>query len=175
MIALTGTPTLTTERLTLRAPIAADWPAFRAFAMSDRALYSFGIVDEAKSWRAFCHVAGMWVMRGHGLFILCLKGTDHPLGACGPWHPADWPEREIGWSLWSAEAEGRGYALEAAAAARAHAFGTLGWDTAVSYIHPDNARSIALARRLGATEDPAATTPHPDEPTLVFRHQRGAA
>ena len=43
-----------------------------------------------------------------------------------------------------------GAAAEAAAAVRDHARTHLGWKTAVSYIDLDNARSIALARRLGA-------------------------
>lgn len=175
MIALTGTPVLTTARLTLRAPQAADWPAFRAFALSDRARYSFRDCDEAKAWRAFCHVAGMWVMRGYGMFVFHQAGQAMPLGMCGPWHPADWPEREIGWTLWSGAAEGQGYAFEAASAARAFAFATLGWETAVSYIDAANARSIALARRLGATEDPAAAAPNPEVPTLVFRHPGASA
>jgi RimJ/RimL family protein N-acetyltransferase len=87
----------------------------------------------------------------------------------GPWFPEGWPEQEIGWSLWSAEAEGRGFALEAAQAARGYAYGDLGWPTAVSYIRPENRRSIALAQRLGAVLDPDAATPD-DSDDLVYRH-----
>ncbi len=47
-------------------------------------------------------------------------------------------------------AEGKGFAHEAALAARAYAYGTLGWTTAISLIRIGNARSEALARRLGA-------------------------
>ncbi|TMV69267.1 GNAT family N-acetyltransferase, partial [Thioclava sp. BHET1] len=82
--------------------------------------------------------------------------------------------REMGWSLWSAEGEGRGYAREAARAVIAHAFGPLGWDTAVSYIAPDNARSIALAERLGAIRDDSAAHPG-DTPCLVYRHPKPEA
>ena len=46
-------------------------------------------------------------------------------------------------------AEGRGIAREAAVAARAYAYGRLGWQTAVSMIDPANTRSIRLAERLG--------------------------
>jgi RimJ/RimL family protein N-acetyltransferase len=86
----------------------------------------------------------------------------------GPWYPADWSEPELGWTLWSAAHEGKGYAHEAAVAARAHAYSVLGWTTAVSYIDPDNARSIALAERLGATLDPDAAHHNPAD--LVYRH-----
>ena len=59
-------------------------------------------------------------------------------------------------------------AAEAARAVLAHVFGTLGWTTAVSYISPQNARSIALAERLGAVRDAGAAGPA--ESDLVFRH-----
>jgi len=172
MTVLAPTPTLQTARLTLRAPRAADWPVWRDFAASDRARFVGGPLDEAKAWRAFGHVIGMWVLRGYGTFVFTPTGSDQALGMCGPWHPADWPEPELGWTVCNAEAEGRGYAFEAASAARAHAFDDLHWPTMVSYIDPDNARSIALALRLGAIMDPAAQTPPFDKPVLVFRHHR---
>ncbi len=163
-------PTLSTERLSLRLPGADDWPVWEAFARSVRAQYIGGPYDVGTAWRAFGHVIGHWVLRGYGSFIFTLKGSEEPLGMAGPWHPANWPEPEIGWTLWSAEAEGKGFAYEAAFAARAYAFKKLKWPTAVSYIDPGNARSIALARRLGATLDTDAATPRDDETTLVYRH-----
>jgi RimJ/RimL family protein N-acetyltransferase len=112
------------------------------------------------------------VLRGYGLFIIEAKGDPTPLGMCGPWHPIDWPEPELAWSIWSPAAEGRGIMFEAVTAARSHAFGPLGWDTAVSYIDPANARSIALAERLGAVRDAAA--PRLDPADLVYRHPNPA-
>lgn len=50
------------------------------------------------------------------------------------------------------------------------------WDqgikTLVSYIDPANARSIALAERLGARHDPDAPLPEGETPeeTIVYRH-----
>ena len=171
---LINTPVIETERLILRAPAIADWPAWRTFVGSDRARYIGGPLDEAKAWRSFGHVVGMWVLRGYGSFVFTTRTSDAPLGMTGPWHPADWPERELGWTLWAPEAEGRGYAREAAEAARDHAFRDLGWDTAVSYIDPDNARSIALAERLGARRDMKAAYPG-DKPCYVYRHPKPEA
>ncbi len=170
MIALSSTPVLSTARLTLRAPQAADWPFWRDFAMTDRAVFVGGPMTEGLAWRAFCHVVGMWVLRGYGSFVFSETGSATPLGMAGPWHPINWPEAEIGWTLWSAGAEGKGYAHEAAVAALDFAFGTLGWATAVSYIDPANARSIALAQRLGAVLDPDAARVDPEDADLVFRH-----
>ena len=172
MSALTGAPVLETDRLTLRAPGAADWPAFRDFMRDGRSRFIRpDDIDDGKAWRAFGHVVGMWVLRGYGSFVFTARGKDTALGMTGPWHPFDWPEREIGWTVWNETAEGQGFAFEAATAARDHAFRDLGWDTAVSYIHPDNTRSITLAQRLGALHDPDAKTPGED-PCLVYRHPK---
>lgn len=165
---LTDAPVLTTERLTLRLPRAEDWPYWRDFAASDRARFIGGPMDEGRAWRAFGHVIGHWTLRGYGSFIFNRTGGDRPLGMAGPWYPADWPEPELGWTIWWADIEGQGFAQESMEAARTYAYDVLGWTTAVSYIAPGNTRSIALARRLGCRPDPGA--PRPEPSTLVFRH-----
>jgi RimJ/RimL family protein N-acetyltransferase len=173
---LAGTPTIETEHLILRAPRAHDWEAFCAYALSDRAKYIRpDDYDRALVWRGFGHVVGHWVLRGFGLFIVTFKNSVTPLGMTGPWYPAGWPERELGWAAWSGEVEGKGIIYEAAVAARNHAFNDLGWETAVSYIHPDNTRSIALAKRLGAILDPDAAHPESETKCLVYRHPKPEA
>lgn len=169
MIALSSTPALTTERLALRAPEAQDWPVVAGFLTDPRAAHVGGPVARDKAWRAMGHIIGHWVLRGFGMFFFAPRSGGAALGMAGPWFPEGWPEPEIGWSLFAPEAEGRGYAHEAARAARDFAFARLGWTTAVSYIDPANDRSIALARRLGAVLEPGAPTPG-DDPCLVFRH-----
>jgi RimJ/RimL family protein N-acetyltransferase len=169
MIGLSNTPVLETERLILRAPQYGDYDAWLGFATAPRATYTGGPLTRELAWRAMGHLTGHWVHRGFGMFFFCLKGADTPIGMAGPWMPEGWPEPEIGWSVWSDAAEGKGFAHEAATAARAYAFDVLGWSTAVSYIHPNNMRSIALARRLGATLDRDAQGPGLD-PCLVYRH-----
>ncbi len=167
--ALINTPVLETARLLLRAPQAGDFADFAGFYGSDRSRYMGGPLTEPMAWRAHATAVGHWVLRGFGLFVVALKSTGQVIGRVGPWFPEGWPEREIGWAIWAPEAEGRGYAFEAASAARDHVFRDLGWETAVSYIHPENARSIALARRLGARRDDYAG--FPGEPRgVVYRH-----
>jgi RimJ/RimL family protein N-acetyltransferase len=85
----------------------------------------------------------------------------------GPWFPGDWPEQELGWTIWTEAAEGQGYAFEAVTALRRHVYGAR-LATAVSYIDPANTRSRALAQRLGCTFD---TTP---PPTATTRSRSGA-
>lgn len=151
MIALTGIPVIETARLRLRGPRAADYEVFAAFMASDRSRHIGGPVAREQAWRGFGHLTGHWVLRGYSMFILADLATDKALGMAGPWFPEGWPERELGWSIWAAEAEGQGLAQEAAFAARAYAYGTLGWTTAISLIAEGNTRSEALALRLGCT------------------------
>ncbi len=173
MVHLADTPVLETERLILRAPAGRDFPAWAAFARSARANFIGGPFDAKDTWRSFANIVGHWVIRGCGEFVFCRRGSDTALGCAGPWFPEGWPEREIAWTVWNPQVEGEGYAHEAARAVIAHAFGPLGWDSAVSYIDPDNDRSIALAKRLGAVRDPSATGPA--ERDLVYRHSAPGA
>lgn len=166
---MTQSPVLTTDRLILRKPGGRDTDTVLAFFQSDRAEYVGGPYTLGRAWRHFASEVGHWDLLGFGMWAITLKGDDRILGLAGPWCPADWPEPEIGWLVFDG-VEGKGIAFEAAQATLAHAFGTLGWTTAVSYIDHDNARSIALAKRLGAVLDPDAPQPKADYDCLVFRH-----
>ena len=163
-------PVLETDRLILRAPQMSDFDGFLSFMQTDRSKFVRPPeIDKVLAWRAFAHVTGMWVLRGYGTFIIEERSSGEPIGMTGPWHPIYWPEREIGWAIWKEKAEGEGIAFEAASASLSHAFTHLKWDTAVSYINPDNTRSIALAERLNAVVDKNAELPD-DGPTIVYRH-----
>jgi RimJ/RimL family protein N-acetyltransferase len=63
--------------------------------------------------------------------------------------PQGTPEPELAWGLFDGF-EGHGYAQEAALAARDHARTAIGLGPLASFIEPENTRSIALAKRLGA-------------------------
>lgn len=160
---------LETERLTLRKPNAADWPAARGFYMSERSAMAGGNIDEGRAWRRFAAIIGHWDIRGFGLSAVTVKPSDQIIGLVGQWYPGDWPEQELGWVIFDG-AEGKSIAYEAALAARKHAYSALGWKTAVSYIDKNNARSIALAERLDCALDTEAQQPKPDSPCLIYRH-----
>ncbi|RDC74814.1 N-acetyltransferase [Rhodovulum sp. 12E13] len=165
---LSDTPVPETERLVLRVPRAGDFGMWDTSAQSDRSRYMGGPYRARDPWRAFANVVGHWVLRGWREFVFGLEGSDVPLGHGGPWFPEGGPEREIGGAVWDPAAEGKGYAFEAAQAARAHAFDVLGGETAVSSIAPGNARSVALVEQPRAVRDPQAAVV--DEGDLVYRH-----
>ena len=173
-LTLPDTPVLETERLILRAPVVSDLQPWSDFLVSDRGTWVGGGPDEGlgRAWRIVAAMFGHWQIHGFGLFVVTDRATGRPLASIGPWYPGNWPEREIGWTIWSAEDEGKGYAAEAARAVIRHCFHDLGWDTLVSYIDAKNAPSIALAERLRATRDDAAE--RPDRADLVYRHPRPA-
>lgn len=162
-------PTLHTQRLTLRPPAMDDVPAYLEVMASERAVHMGGPFSEEEAWLDFCAGVAGWHLRGYGMLSIAAKDGPAFLGVI--FMHLEWgdPERELGWIL-TPEAEGNGYAFEAAVAARAYAFDTLGWTTAVSYIAPANARSVALAERLGAVLDPEAPQPAVETPCLVYRH-----
>lgn len=162
-------PRLETGRLILRGFRPEDFELFAAFAASDRARFVGGPSERNLAWRGFCGMTGHWVHRGYGFFVMEDKATGKTLGTSGPYFPEGWPEPEIGWSLWDAEAEGKGFALEAALAARDFAYDALGWTTAVSLIVDGNARSEGLAQRMGCIRDGGFTHAQFGK-TAIWRH-----
>lgn len=162
--------TLQTQRLVLRQPTPNDWRPFHDFMMSDRSTMFGSHKDLGASWRAFAGELGHWQILDYGMWSITKRGSDTALGFVGPWNPPDWPETEIGWMMFDPAIEGTGIATEAARAAISHAWDVLGWTTIVSYILPDNLRSIRLAEKLGAQLDDTAVGPSPK--ALVYRHPR---
>lgn len=163
-------PTLTTPRLTLRPPVYADFPAYAALMESPRAIHMGGPFDISAAWGMFCHDVALWHLFGHGALMIDLTETGQCVGQVGINSGPLFPEKELGWLLYEGH-EGQGYALEAARALRDWAFTSGGLTTLVSYCDPGNVRSIAVAERLGAVCDPAATGQDPED--VVFRHQPG--
>jgi ribosomal-protein-alanine N-acetyltransferase len=145
-------PTLSTERLVLRAPLPSDFDAYADFRASERARMLGGPFTRIQSFDQLAGIIGHWQLRGFGRWIVADGSTDAPLGIVGLFYPEGWPEPEIAWSVFGTS-EGRGIAFEAATAARDYAYRVLGWSTVISLINPGNHRSIALARRLGAAPE----------------------
>jgi [ribosomal protein S5]-alanine N-acetyltransferase len=172
--ALTGLPVLETERLVLRAPVAADWPAFRDYRASQRTAFTGGTKTGQAAAEHFAAFAGHWVLRGFGRLIAEDRTTGKPIGHFGPMQWEDAAEVELTWSLWSAEAEGKGLATEGARAMHAWTFGPLGLGAARAEVHRDNARSHAIARRLGG-QLVEGLAPKWMPEGAVYRFSKGAA
>ncbi|MBL9052390.1 MAG: GNAT family N-acetyltransferase [Tabrizicola sp.] len=165
-------PVITTERLRLRAPNLSDWHAYREVLLSDRAAFMGGPFTEEDAFADFCQGVAGWMLRGAGMWTITLAGDETALGWLFLWQEMGDPEPEMGWILVK-EAEGKGYALEAAKAVLPMAVALFGKGGFVSYIDDGNDASARLALRLGAVRDPKAEA-RLDEPGLqVYRHVLG--
>lgn len=142
-------PVIETQRLRLRELREADAAAYVQMCADPEVMryVSGDPLSADDAWRQLAMLVGHWTLRGFGMWAVETRDGEF-VGRVGLHFPLGWPEREIGWAL-ARPCWGRGYAFEAAAAARDHAFRDLGWQRLVSYIHPENARSIRLAERLG--------------------------
>jgi [ribosomal protein S5]-alanine N-acetyltransferase len=107
--------------------------------------------------------AAVWIERqmrryarhGHGLWLAIEKATGEPVGQVGLLiqrvHGVE--EKEVAYLIhrpfWQ-----RGFATEAGRAARDYAFDVLNRQRVFALIRPENVPSIAVARKLGMTEEP---------------------
>jgi RimJ/RimL family protein N-acetyltransferase len=139
-----------TARLHLRMPRESDFEAWARW-MGDQRLTTFllGVQSREDAFRNLAMMIGHWHLRGFGMWTMVDKASGSPVGRGGLWQPEGWPGLEIGW-LVAPEAQGLGYATEMAQAAASLAFEVLHVDSVISLIHPDNAKSIAVAKRIQA-------------------------
>ena len=158
-------PTLHTKRLTLRAPEVADFEVYRAICASERARFMGGPMNRAAAWAEFTSDIAGWVLHGFGYWSLVDTASKQVIGFVGISKESARPE--LGWAL-ADGFEGKGYAQEAAHAARARYFQMHPEGALVSYVNPANRRSVALANRLGCYLDESASAPKKGD--LTFRH-----
>jgi RimJ/RimL family protein N-acetyltransferase len=149
---VTSIPTLETDRLILRGFRDSDIDAYAAM-VGDTEVSKFVSLggkpmDRLEAWRSMALHLGHWQLRGFGQWVAEEKATGAFVGRLGLYYPESWYGREVGYAI-AREHWGKGFATEGAARARDHAFEELGWDEIISIIHPDNARSIAVAERIG--------------------------
>lgn len=145
-------PTLTTDRLRLRAFRAADLDAYAAMQANPevmRYLLTGRTATPVDVWRTMATSLGQWALRSYGMWACEKVEGGAFIGSVGVFQPLDWPEPEIAYSLdrpfWR-----QGFATEAAAAARAWLFASFPIPRAASFIRPENHASKRVAERLGA-------------------------
>jgi RimJ/RimL family protein N-acetyltransferase len=150
-------PTLKTERLLLRPwRAAADLDALAAMnadAEVMRWVAPNRPLSRAESADLLDRIVRHWDEHGFGLWAV--EPRDGEAGCIGfaglaipSFLPAVLPAVEVGWRLAPAW-WGRGYATEAARASVDFGFARLGLRRIVSVIEEHNARSLAVAERLG--------------------------
>ena len=174
--------TIETERLLLRRPRLEDVDDMVELVGDEEVQRWIGgkpggrdaAVESVERWIA------RWERNGVGQFAVVLDG--HAIGRVGlvVWDDRTWStssyedagehaRTELGWAL-ARRHWGRGYATEAARAAREWAHDERGIDGLISLIAPGNVRSRRVAEKLGATADGRVETD--DGPADVWVHPR---
>ncbi len=161
-------PTIETERLRLRGWRFEDFDVYVTLATNvDLQKYVGGAKSKEQAWDDFCAITGQWIHRKVGVFLVADKETDKAIGYAGLWYPLDLEVPELCWSLFPGNM-GKGYATEAATAARLWAYKEHEYRQLISYVHPNNLASRGVAERLGAKIESA--TKLRGEDRLLFRH-----
>ena len=161
-------PKVQTERLLLRGFETRDLPALTDFFTDRKATRYIGGAMSAESiYMLLCAFVGHWVLYGLGLWAIEEKKSGALAGYTGYINPRDWPFPEIGWSIFPMF-QSRGYATEAALAARDEIARLGGPRRLVSYIDPQNAPSRRVAEKLGAV--PGETIGLRGGRVTVWRH-----
>lgn len=150
-------PVVTTERLLLREiglgdverlfeihgdPDLMKW--FGSDPISDIAAAE-GLVKLFASWRVQANPGTRWGLQ--------TQQDQQLLGTCGlfGWNRS-WRKCLVGYEL-APQAQGNGYMLEALSAALSWGFTNMALNRIEAQIHPDNSRSVRLARQLGFVEE----------------------
>lgn len=143
-------PVLETVRLILRGAKLSDFPAFLAYSTSDRTAYVGGPKTPEQAKDRFDDLSNHWNDNGFGRFVIVTKQDQKPIGHVGPLKANPAAPVEMSWTLWTAEAEGQGFAREAAQAALAWSFASLDLDEILALVLPKNQPSRRVAESLGA-------------------------
>jgi RimJ/RimL family protein N-acetyltransferase len=159
---------LRTERLLLRQWQEADLEPFAQLNADPEVMTHFpSLLTRERSDALARDISDSIEEQGWGLWAVEVVDGPSFIGFVGlnePRFEAHFiPAVEVGWRL-GREHWGYGYATEAARAAVDFGFGELGLDEIVAMVAPANARSRAVAERLGMTRNPADDFDHPRIP-----------
>ncbi len=141
-------PTLTTERLTLRAPKASDLDLYADFnAVSDAVTGAYRGGKTADEVQAILTNDIAHWQKGFGMWLLA-RPDGVVVGGAGLIHPDGWPSHELTWWLMP-EHRGLGYASEASRAVIEFGYSVLKWPQVETFMRDENGPARKLALRLG--------------------------
>lgn len=141
---------LETERLLLRPLAPPDVDELVAMNRDPETIRFLGPLSEQDARRRLEASAGDWREFGYGRAAVIERTTGRFLGRVGLKRWPQFGETELGWAL-RREAWGNGYATEAARAWLDWAHPNVDVPYITAMIEPANARSLAVAKRLGMT------------------------
>ena len=131
-----------------------------------------------ETWARLLRSVGHWALMGFGHWVVSEKHSGKFVGEVGfaqlkrGIDPAFDEAPEIGWML-TASSQGQGYAAEAVRAALQWAAARWPEAEVVCIISPDNAASLALARKCAFAQ--SRTASYKGKPTIVFQRKAHSA
>jgi [ribosomal protein S5]-alanine N-acetyltransferase len=150
-------PTLETDRLILREITPGDAPELFAIHGDAEAMKWFGNdpLDSIDGALKLIEVFAEWRRMPNPGTRFGIELNDEPglIGTCGlfRWNRS-WQVCSIGYELAAAQ-QGKGYLNEAATAIVAWGFDAMQLNRVEAAIHPENAPSIALVKKIGFVEE----------------------
>lgn len=166
-------PVVETARLVLRQHGLDDFPpAARMWGDPDVTRHVGGRpFTEEEVWARLMRYVGHWTLLGYGYWAIQEKASGRFIGEAGfaDFHRDIEPSLsgmpELGWVL-APDAQGRGYATEAAQAAVSWGDRRFREARTVCLIHPENTASIRVAVKVGYREMQATT--YKGHPAVLF-------
>lgn len=144
---------LETERLLLRPMVPTDLDAFAKVVGDPWSMRFYPRPFDLEMARTWIQRVGERYMRdGYGLLAVVEKERVELIGDCGPMvqETGHGTFTELGWHI-RRDRQGLGFASEAGAACRDHAWRVLDVECLISIIRPENVPSWSVARDLGFT------------------------
>lgn len=162
-----------TDRLVLRPYQLADYDDYHAMCADPQVMQFLGRKPQSaeESWHRILRYAGHWSLLGYGLFAVREKASGRYIGETGL---ADFRRglgddfdcpAEAAW-VFRSDAQGRGFAFEAAAAAHRWFYQERGRARSLCLIDPANRASLTLAKALGY--QPFGDVIYKDHPAMVL-------
>jgi RimJ/RimL family protein N-acetyltransferase len=142
---------LETERLLMRPLALVDADELVEMQRDPETIRFLGPLSDREARRRLEASAQEWREVGYGRAAVIERASGRFLGRVGLKRWPQFAETELGWAL-RREAWGQGYATEAARAWLDWASANVDAPYITAMIEPANARSLAVAERLGMTE-----------------------
>ncbi|TWF33829.1 RimJ/RimL family protein N-acetyltransferase [Chitinophaga polysaccharea] len=109
----------------------------------------------------------LYAEQGYGAWVVVLKETNAPIGICGLFKRKYLDQPDLGFAFLP-EAEGKGYAYEAAAATLEYTRNELALPYLFAITQQDNHRSVRLLTRSGFTLQGTILPPGEAEELMLF-------
>ena len=144
-------PAIETPRLILRAFTEQDIDPLHRILSEPEALRYFPQTEppsREQVERLIARQLEHWEKYNYGWWAVTLPTDQELMGWCGLQFLPETDETEVGYLLGKTH-WGQGFATEAAKASLQFGFGTLGFQTIVAIVHPENKASIRVIEKLG--------------------------